>query len=607
MYARNAPTHAEQSKGSFKSHLQTFNVDHKENIDKHLISLLVFLLVQAITLLGHLSIEGVGKLAMKKVKQVAIGISCLVLVSCGGGDSNSSGPPMASPPTTSPSPTPTPPPTLSVTLSESAISVDANEGETQGFSVDASFTGNSDDPIIADVDIDGEQFQLAGSPTVSGNSFTLDFETLPFLPSQETDVTVNVRLCTSSSCSTVYPGSTQTLTVSLDIDLDDWEQFQRDPNHHAYVPVRYDPADFELAWEFTDSFADGLIKPSAATVGTIYVTLGRNGGAAFQGTTRLLEIDSVDGTIRRTHDFGDAINYSGPSLSEEAVHVLVTEFSNGDALWSFNRSNLSFRDRLSFEVQFNDFEQPALEGERAYVIGGDVGGEAWSFDTASGTTDWRHVSQNLGPWDSQVPAYDDDFIYYYRGSALEYLDKQTGGLVRQVALPDYQINSLDYEGAPVLDGQGRLILFEGDKNYTGNNPIIAITLSTGQVDWRTAAEYSTAFAIRDGVIYAARQDARVLSAIDSRDGSVLWSTSLPPTPRPLNPDILFGNVIVTENLAFVSSALNTWAIDIENPDHPIVWEAPTGGRLTLTPDNLLLTTDVPFDSKLAAYRLFSSD
>ena len=95
----------------------------------------------------------------------------------------------------------------------------------------------------------------------------------------------------------------------------------------------------------------------------------------------------------------------------------------------------------------------------------------------------------------------------------------------------------------------------------------------------------------------------MLSAINASDGSVLWSTRLPETPNDFGEDPLVGNVIVTENLAFVSSASKTWAIDIESPEHSIVWEADTGGRLTLTPDNLLLTTNVPFDAKLTAYRL----
>lgn len=528
---------------------------------------------------------------MKRVTSLACGVCLIGLTSCGGGGSSSSPPPGG-----------TSTPTLNVSLSENSGSVSVDEGEVATLAFNATFTGSSTDQIVADVQIGGDQFELAEPVARSGNTFTVNLISRRFLPAQEGQAQITFRLCTSSNCSTVYPGSTRTFTVSFDFDLDDWAQFQRDANHTGYVPVRYDPAKFAFAWEYVDSFPDGRIRPSAATEGIIYTTFARNGGTAYNGTARVIAFNSANGSVIDSFDFGDQFYISGPSLSSEGLHFAATELSGRDGIWVLNREDLSFRDLLPFEVQFVDFEQPSVEEERVYFSGGNTGGETWSFDTVAGTTLWRSFSNNFGIWGGQVLSYNETSIFNYRGSVLEVLDKATGAITATVADPAFQ-SGTDYEAATVPDGQGRLILFSGNKRFLGSNQLIAISLENLNVLWRTPAQYSTAFAIRNGVIYAVRQDARVLSAINVADGSVLWSTRLPETPNQFGEDPLAGNVIVTENLAFVSSASKTWAIDIEAPEHPIVWEADTGGRLTLTPDNMLLTTNMPFDAKLTAYRL----
>ncbi|WP_271077139.1 outer membrane protein assembly factor BamB family protein [Aurantiacibacter sp. MUD61] len=528
---------------------------------------------------------------MKRIAGVVCGVGLMGLSSCGGGGSSSAPPPSGAVT-----------PTLNVSLSENSGSVTVAEGDVATLGFNATFTGSSNDPIVADIQIDGDQFELANEVTQSGNAFSVNITSRRFLPAQEGEARITFRLCTSSSCSTVYPGSTRTYTVSFDFNLNDWEQFQRDADHTGYVPVRYDPDRFAFAWDYTDTFPDGRVRPSAATEGIVYTTFARNGGSAYDGTARVIAFDSADGSIIDTFDFGDQFHISGPSLSGNGLHFAATELGGQDGIWVLNRENLSFRDLLAFEVQFVDFEQPSIEGERIYFSGGDQGGQTWSFDAAAGTTLWRSFSDNFGIWGGQVLSYDENSIYNYRGSVLEVLDKATGTLTATVADPAFEVG-LDYEAATVPDGEGRLLLFSGDKRFLGSNQLIAISLENLNILWRTTAQYSTAFALRDGIIYAVRQDARVLSAINAADGSVLWSTRLPETPNQFGEDPLVGNVIVTENLAFASSASKTWAIDIEDPEHPIVWEADTGGRLTLTPDNLLLTTNVPFDAKLTAYRL----
>lgn len=529
---------------------------------------------------------------MKTANCTLAGICLIALASCGGGGGGGS----------SGTPAPSPPPTLAVTLSSTSANVVVDEGKAVNFGFDATYSGTASTPVVPDVRFASGQFELASSPTLAGNTVSVRLKNVPFLPAQSGQTIVTFRLCTTADCTTVYPGSTQTFAVGYDINLDPWTQFQRNARHTGYVAVRYDPARFQRAWEVLDGVKGGRVRPAAAIEGTVYTVLGRNGGSAYNGTTRLIAINSGTGALRGTFELGDQFHASGPSLSPNGLYVATTALSGTDAIWVINRDNLSFRNLLPMAVQFVDFEQPAVEEDRVYFSGGDTGGVTWAFDGALGTTLWRTLSGSAGNWGGQVLSYDETSVYNYRGPVLEILNKSTGAVMDTIADPGSN-TAVDYYGAPVLDGEGRLILFSGNKRFLGSNQIIAMSLSSKSILWRTVAAYSTAFAVRKNVIYAVRQDARVLSAISAQDGSVLWSTRLPATPDEFGQDVLAGNVIVTENLAFVSSASKTWAIDIESADHPIVWEGDTGGRLTLTPDNLLVTTNMPFNAKVTAYRL----
>lgn len=524
---------------------------------------------------------------MKTAPLMVTLVAAASLGACGGGGS--------APP---PPPSPPPPPTLSVTLSSASTDVVIAEGESASFGFVASYTGTSNSAIVADVDIGGRRYVLDGTPTASGNGFEVRLKTVPFPAGGETSTIVRFRLCTSANCSTVYPGSIQNFRVNLDVDLADWATFQRDKNHTAYVPVRYEPADFAKAWEFTDAFPDGRIRPTAAGEGTVYAMIARDGGIAYNGTARLFAFDSRNGAVKWSYDMGDQFDVGGPSLSSDSVHVSTLGYTSNGSQWVLRRDNGGFRHQMAFDAQFTDFNPPAVDESLVFVSAGYTGGKVYAYNAVSGATLWTATSNNFGVWGGQALTFDEDFIYNYRGSVLEILDRDSGGFVREIEDPAYERSGLDYEAGPVLDGNGHVFLYSGDKDFEGRNTIIAMSLATNSILWRTSAEYTTAFALKDGIIYAARQDARVVSAIDGQTGTVLWSTPMPGS------DPLLGNVVVTQNLVFVSSGRQTWAIDLEQSDHPVVWEAPTGGRLAITPDNYLLTTGTRGASKLTAYRLF---
>ncbi|GAB5350333.1 Outer membrane protein assembly factor BamB [Qipengyuania sp. 483] len=510
------------------------------------------------------------------------------LTSCGGGDGSS--PPVSGPP---------PVPTLSVTLSENSADISISEGESAEFGFDASYTGSSSDSVIADVAVGGQRYILKGAPVASGKTFSVNFETIPFPTGGLSSSEIVFRLCKTATCETVYPGSTKRFTVNLDVSVNDWATFQRDNAHTGYVPVRFDPARFTKAWEWTDTFTAGRIRPPAASEGKVLIVTARDGGSAYAGTARLKAFETSSGKEIWSYDMGDQFHASGPSISNELVHVTsMRSSSSSNPQWVFNLGSGTFKNQMSFAAQWTDFNQPVADGNEVYVAAGYYGSVIYGYDADAGTQKWVTERTGGAVWGGQSMALDDTHAYYYSGTALDQVERATGKIVKSIADPEYVTYTYDYAAGPVLDGKGNVFLFSGDKRFEGSNKIVAMSLATGSIKWRSAAEYSTAFALADGTIYAVRSDARVLSAINSENGKVLWSTPLPGS------DVLLGNVIATENLIFVSSASQTWAIDRKDQDHSVIWEAPTGGRLAITPDSYLLTTGQRGNSRLTAYKLF---
>ncbi|QFT78227.1 PQQ-binding-like beta-propeller repeat protein [Erythrobacter sp. THAF29] len=526
------------------------------------------------------------------------GASALALVSCGGGGGNGGGNP---PPTGGP----TPPPTLNVTLSEASADVVLDEGGEATFGFDASYTGTSSQAIIADVEIGGRRYQLDGDVTGSGSTFTVNLKTVPFPAGGATTSTVRFRLCTTAACSTVYPGSTQTFTVNLDVEVGDWAGFQRNAAHTGYVPVRLAPADFALAWEWTDTDLTSWIRPPAASRGRIITTVGRDGGMPYFQNAKVYAFNT-DGSNAWSFDLGEQSNMSGPSLSNGMVHVTSMEFSSRDnPQWVFDAANGSFVNQMKFASQWHDFNQPAAMGDQVFVAAGYTGGVLFSYDAVQGTKLWEVPVADSSWADGKAVAVDGDTVLYPASSALVVIDRATGQEQGRIIDPDVEARFVSsFESAPVIGNDGMVFLFSGEKRFNSSAKIMGVSLTENRIVWKSVAEYTTAFAVAGDTIYAVRNDAHVLAALDAKTGQQKWATQLPVDTGLYGERIFQGNVVVTENLVFVSDHDTTWAVDLKDDAHPIVWEAPTGGRLIITPDNQLVTTGVREFRKLTVYDLF---
>ena len=89
------------------------------------------------------------------------------------------------------------------------------------------------------------------------------------------------------------------------------------------------------------------------------------------------------------------------------------------------------------------------------------------------------------------------------------------------------------------------------------NSLINSDVAGGDFAWRKAGDYASTPAYADGVVYAANELPLRLEARTEADGALLWSWT-PPT----GDEDVESEVLLTDNLAFVSTNLATYAIDL---------------------------------------------
>lgn len=291
---------------------------------------------------------------------------------CGGGGGASA-----------PQPAPTPAlANLPVTLSTSSANVTVDEGQSQTFGFTASYSGTSTSPIVADVRVDGQRYTLNGTPTASGTSFNVSLKTASMLPGGTSTGNVTFRLCTSADCSTVYPGSTQTFTVNLDVRLRDWATFQRDAAHTGYVAVNYNTADFTSAW----SFATGQNQPSeiAARRGSIFVNVRQEDGVLSRA------INAENGTVIWSYNLGRNVYFGGPAYGNGRVASLsMSSYSDSIPIQLITADSGRSLGVVTYASQGGQGGVPTFVGDDLYYQAGEFGNVVYAANTAFKTQIWQ--------------------------------------------------------------------------------------------------------------------------------------------------------------------------------------------------------------------------
>jgi len=222
--------------------------------------------------------------------------------------------------------------------------------------------------------------------------------------------------------------------------------------------------------------------------------------------------------------------------------------------------------------QWEHYYAPTIVNGLVYTDGGSYGG-MYAFDTTTGAN--KFFANSVGQYDGWTPAVDARYAYAYTEGSLGVYDNQTGDKIGSIADPNYSWHGYTTAGAPVLGGAN--VVYVGNKN---GNAVVSFDILNKKVRWSARGSFSGNPAYDAGTLFASNNSPLALEAYSEADGSKQWTW----TP-PAGSGTFVSDVLVTNNLVFVSTDTTTYAID--RTTHQSVWSYAASGTLAMSANGVL--------------------
>jgi outer membrane protein assembly factor BamB len=494
----------------------------------------------------------------------------------------------------------------SLSIPTAPVSGNSTAGETAKLSLTATPTVPIAGALYAKVaDPKGTLNQVASvAQNGGGSSYTVDFQVADTIPAGTYAATATVTVCTDAACSAPLPGRPLSVSYSVEvagntglvpirpwIGVGDWATFQGNIGHTAYVPVTLASLRFGKRWAWTSPLLNGYPRPIAAPVatnGVLYLNAGNTIQALSEFDAAPLWSYDVTSISLVLNDgaqapavFNGSVYFSGGH--QNSTYLFALDAGSGVVQW-----------RAQMSSQWEQCLAPIVVGTDVYTEGGTYGG-LFGFDAAGNQLFFNYAEQT----DRWSPAADLNYIYTYTGASgygsFRQFDRRTGALLRTIQDSDFQFTSYRMNTAPVATGSDSVI---------GVNRFVALmrfNVTNGAISWRQPGNYVGNPAYAKGVLYAGNASPVRLEARDEASGALLWSWA----PQAAAETSFVGNVIVTDNVAFVSTNVAVYAIDLTT--HAPVWSYPKPGQMAVSSSGILYlaTTDGygQSDGNLIAFNL----
>lgn len=438
------------------------------------------------------------------------------------------------------------------------------------------------------------------SPTVDvraepGGGYTLSFATSSAVASGHYAGQLTLALCTDSACTGHQPVPSVVVDYAIDVmsastewlgdnltaleawsGVADWTTFQGNSAHTGHVPVDIDANRFSTRWKipaltlFANFYQN--LSTIAASDGQIFVA----------GENKLFARSEFDGHAIWSHDFTGVLPY--PSVNPPAVSDGVVYMAAGKQastyLYAYNAGDGSRVFRSPMSSQSEHYLAPTVGEHGIYTNAGTYGG-LYAFDRTGAQLYFAYMDQTSA-W---TPAVDSFGVYTYTGGILQVTDPVSGAILASINDPAFVNYTYEIGGSPVLGAPGSVFV----ANYVNSllnggaigNALINFDVAGDRIAWRKAGDYASTPAYTDGVVYAANEKPLRLEARAETTGALLWSW----TPPQAGDTDFESEVLLTDNLAFVSTNIATYAIDLDS--HLTVWSYPQTGRLALSRNGIL--------------------
>lgn len=547
-------------------------------------------------------------------------VACLLILNgCGGGGGGGGGSGSGSGAPSKPD--------FNVVFVPSSLTADLVETGATTWEVQVTVTGTVDGdvyPVI--VDNQGVITTNVYLEQLSSTQYRALFRVSNTLAAGKYNGSIKLRLCSSAACTKEYSGSPWSLPYSVDVkshnnltgltaipNYQGWISRFGGKNNSGYVPVTLDPAQFSYRWYKRvpkNKLVDGLVaendkiffyETNATDVNysaISVVALGQHDGSTLWKKTydvgagnsvlsRGFGLNVADGLVsfvRYVPPTGDAyFTALGADAGQTAVEHKIWERSYGGSGALLDKDNIYVYGIFQYHYGFAQFSRS--DGAMNWMIPSPF------YDDIISKERW-------------LPTVDDKNIYIYsqitcsscNAAGLNVLDKKTGERVAFVADPKPSLVDRGEMVPPIITNQGVLALNGRMRSFYNSldSSISLYDVDSKSVKWSVVDNFVYQPVVANEVIYTVvasfgatnglKVEARKLAS-----GDLLWSLPLASKNGPfIN---LSDGMIVTDNILFVTSANQVWAIDINT--HKAVWEYPFGGRIALTSSGVLIVVRDP--------------
>ncbi len=469
-----------------------------------------------------------------------------------------------------------------LTLSVPSISVTTYPGEAETFSIEAQLNSELNARMANIGLFDPANLTVMPSSQVSMTPggryvFNVSTATNSALAVGTHNSNLQLRMCQDSvvTCQLPVAGSPWivplTLTVKSPINLSPlqivgglgaWSTYQGNAAHTGFVAGSFDVAAFSRRWNVASP--NNYSQPYMSTAidnGRVFYTRMTSGNL-----WELVAVSEDSGQVAWKVDMGGLSRVNSPAVGNGRVYVTSTGHQD-TFLWVYDQASGALVQKVKMSSQWSRYSAPTVYGTDVYSIDGYYGGVSKYADRAANLS-WSVASTVQEGW---TPSTDGRFAYTYStpDNRLLAFNAADGSLAFSVGEP-YNFSTL-FKASPV-------VLADDQMGLVVSGSLMAFDLATRKRAWVMSVASSGIPAFGNGTVYALGANGKVLEARDPKTGSLLWAS------QNLGSDN-YSSVIVTRNLAFVSSRTKTLAIDLST--HQVVWSYPLGGNLAISAHGVL--------------------
>ncbi|WP_295749269.1 PQQ-binding-like beta-propeller repeat protein [Undibacterium sp.] len=357
----------------------------------------------------------------------------------------------------------------------------------------------------------------------------------------------------------------------------DWSTFQGNNAHTGYVPVDVKPDQIQLRWK------RGAVNNSSTGYNTLMSSLVTSNNMFYASYgNKLSAYKEHDGSTVWNYDVSD-LKY--PSVNPPAVAGGVVYMAAGQQsstyMFAFDAANGSIRFKSQMSSQWENYLAPVVQDSAVYTSAGTYGG-MYGFNQ---TGDRLFFAGNLSQTSMWSPAVDARAVYAYTGDALTMYEPKSGLVLATIKDSKFQNYTYEVKGSAVIGTNGGVYAAPYANAFINGggigNALNRFDTIKGFLDWSVNGVYAVTPAYANGVLYAPNNNPYRVEARAEGDGSLTWYW----TPPQSGETSFSSSPIVTKNMLFVSTNLNTYAIDLRS--HKVVWSYPASGTLAISQNGIL--------------------